>query len=203
MPALAGRRGTPPRPADGSTRRGPPGPTTSCLLARRTGYLPPEAETAMKCLIGRNRHKGGDVYLCILPGWLVRWLDPEPARQVSWNVLLSSLLVLVLIPFATMICRLADSLPHFCLAREFLGLPCPGCGMTRSLVALSQGDMEVSWNYNSAGIALLVGTLAQAGWQTLVLGLHMSSGAWYQGTRAISHCVLVALVGSWVLRLFT
>ncbi|MEA5420936.1 DUF2752 domain-containing protein [Spirulina sp. CCNP1310] len=34
------------------------------------------------------------------------------------------------------------SSPLFCPILEFTGIPCPGCGMTRSFLALAQGDLE-------------------------------------------------------------
>lgn len=34
------------------------------------------------------------------------------------------------------------SSPLFCPILKFTGIPCPGCGMTRSFLALAQGDLE-------------------------------------------------------------
>lgn len=47
-----------------------------------------------------------------------------------------------------------------CLLRRLTGLPCPGCGITTSLLALGRGDLVASWSANPAGVvvaALLVG----------------------------------------------
>ena len=47
-----------------------------------------------------------------------------------------------------------------CLVRGLTGLPCPGCGITTSLLALARGDAQASWSANPAGFgvaALLVG----------------------------------------------
>ena len=35
----------------------------------------------------------------------------------------------------------SDSAPPFCLVRLVFDRPCPGCGMTRALHALAQGDL--------------------------------------------------------------
>lgn len=35
-----------------------------------------------------------------------------------------------------------------CAARYFLGIPCPGCGMTRALLALLRGDVIASLKYH-------------------------------------------------------
>ena len=38
-----------------------------------------------------------------------------------------------------------------CLFRGLTGLPCPGCGITTSLLALARGDAQASWSANPAG----------------------------------------------------
>jgi len=35
---------------------------------------------------------------------------------------------------------------------KFTGIPCPSCGLTRSLISLSQGDFKTSWQYHSFGL---------------------------------------------------
>lgn len=32
-----------------------------------------------------------------------------------------------------------------CLVKSFVGIPCPGCGMQRSFIALLKGDIAESW----------------------------------------------------------
>src|SRR5258708_33156136 len=39
----------------------------------------------------------------------------------------------------------------FCLVETLSGIPCPGCGVTRSLLALSRGDFRLSLAMNAAG----------------------------------------------------
>lgn len=59
-----------------------------------------------------------------------------------------------------------DSGQPTCLLRIFTGLPCPGCGMTRSWVHLAHGDVLTAFEYNlfgpigmvvAAGIVVYVG----------------------------------------------
>jgi hypothetical protein len=37
---------------------------------------------------------------------------------------------------------------------KFTGIPCPSCGLTRSLISLSQGDITSSLQYDSFGVIL-------------------------------------------------
>lgn len=46
-------------------------------------------------------------------------------------------------------------LPHVCLSQRWLGLNCPGCGLTRSLIALLQGDWSRAWQMHRLGWLVL------------------------------------------------
>lgn len=48
----------------------------------------------------------------------------------------------------------ALSLPPLCPLKGLTGFSCPGCGMTRSFVAVAHGRLETAWFYNRVGIAL-------------------------------------------------
>jgi len=37
---------------------------------------------------------------------------------------------------------------------KFTGIPCPSCGLTRSLISLSEGDIRASLQYHSFGLVL-------------------------------------------------
>jgi len=47
-------------------------------------------------------------------------------------------------------------LPHTCTFKSLTGLPCPGCGLTRSLVAAVHGDMAQSLHFHRLGVVTLV-----------------------------------------------
>lgn len=53
------------------------------------------------------------------------------------------------------------ALPELCLWRRFLGLSCPGCGMTRSFVSLAHGDLAGAWRFHIAGPALFTAVAFQ------------------------------------------
>src|SRR5215203_4153002 len=65
-----------------------------------------------------------------------------------------------------------------CLFRGLTGVPCPGCGITTSLLALARGDAVASWSANPAGFgiaALLVGQVVVA-WLAMQRGLLAHAG---------------------------
>ena len=49
--------------------------------------------------------------------------------------------------------------PSFCPFRVWSGLPCPGCGLTRSVVALAHGDPVGSLYFHPLGVAVVLALL--------------------------------------------
>lgn len=47
-------------------------------------------------------------------------------------------------------------LAHGCLSRRVLGISCPGCGLTRSFVAVAHGQFRLALEYNAVGPALFI-----------------------------------------------
>ena len=95
------------------------------------------------------------------------------------------------------------AVPELCTAKRFLGIDCPGCGMTRSFIALAHGDVRGAWSYNPAGVWLFAIVAFQVPYRALQLARV------YSGRREISlgylmHGALVVLavglVGQWAAR---
>jgi hypothetical protein len=45
-------------------------------------------------------------------------------------------------------------LPETCTSRTWLGVKCPGCGLTRSIIHLAEGDWRASWHAHRLGILM-------------------------------------------------
>jgi hypothetical protein len=45
-------------------------------------------------------------------------------------------------------------LPETCASRTWLGVKCPGCGLTRSIIHLAEGDWRASWHAHRLGILM-------------------------------------------------
>lgn len=47
------------------------------------------------------------------------------------------------------------SIPHTCIFKNLTGLPCPGCGLSRSIVAAAHRDLTGSLSYHRLGLLTL------------------------------------------------
>ena len=54
-----------------------------------------------------------------------------------------------------------------CAFKAMTGLDCPGCGMTRGLHALMNGDVLRAFSHNALLIVLLVATAIYVGWNAI------------------------------------
>jgi hypothetical protein len=54
------------------------------------------------------------------------------------------------------------------LLQRVLGIPCPGCGISRSLLAAAHFHFSSAWNFNPAGIPIWFFLLFEIGARTLI-----------------------------------
>jgi len=85
--------------------------------------------------------------------------------------------------------------PESCMSRTALGVPCPGCGLTRSFIALAHGEFARSWNYNRVGWLLALVTLAQIPYR--LWSLRHPTGA--PLGRVFPHVLAMTLIGMLIL----
>ena len=89
-----------------------------------------------------------------------RWLHALLLAGASMVLLLAALLKVrneteVIVPW------LGLPLPELCYWKKTLGMPCPGCGLTRCFISLAHGDLTAAWHFNPAGILLFAATAFQ------------------------------------------
>jgi hypothetical protein len=85
-----------------------------------------------------------------------------------------------------------------CPFRALTGLDCPGCGGTRALYALTQGQVTTSLSHNL--LVWLVVPLLMAAWGSwLLTALGRRDAVWQPGPR-IAWALVWATIGFWVLR---
>ena len=93
-------------------------------------------------------HKN-DMEINIVTKWVLERLNIEENYQHHWALLLSALLIPLLVPLAVYV-------PHFCLLRFLFGMPCPGCGILHSLIAMLHFNLNEAWVSNPAGVGLFL-----------------------------------------------
>jgi len=141
--------------------------------------------------------------------WLGRWLQPSQPASAFWlgkHCVLAAWLGLLLA---------VASPPHgsgmaVCWVQGATGIPCPGCGMTRSLSCAIRGMFLESWHYHPMGLFVLALFLFTAGQSLLpkalrdrLVGLMQSRAVFFNSfylafvvafvgfgvVRALLHCV--------------
>lgn len=93
---------------------------------------------------------------------------PMAPRMYTWSQRAIVPVLAVISLFGLVVARIwpvqsVDSGDPTCLMRIITGLPCPGCGMTRSWVHVAHGDVATAFEYN------LFGPLAMAAAAGLVV----------------------------------
>lgn len=87
-------------------------------------------------------------------------------------------------------------LPPTCMSRQWLGVPCPGCGLTRSFVHLAHGRWESAWSAHRLGFVLAAIVALQVPYRVALLA---GCRPWF-GARASGWLILmllIALGGNW------
>src|ERR1035437_8756 len=120
----------------------------------------------------------------------VRRTDPNPYRLIAAFALITA----VVIPVGVV-----QHGPILCPFRLVTGLPCPGCGLTRSWVYLMHGDVGQSLYFHPLGpISLIVAAL-------FVLGVHKRfPGVWKRLTSPSALKIVAAVwLVVWLMRIGT
>lgn len=92
--------------------------------------------------------------ISIIPRFLIREISRNSVQQINWNILLSSLLILSFFMFFPQ--STINTIPHFCLFEKLFGIPCIGCGMTRSMYSIFHLKIVDSLNLNPCGILVIL-----------------------------------------------
>lgn len=60
--------------------------------------------------------------------------------------------------------RWSDHVGSVCIMKKTVGIPCPSCGSTRSMLSLLQGDFETAIAYNPFGYIIMGGLMVVPCW---------------------------------------
>ena len=95
--------------------------------------------------------------------------------------------------------------PNFCLVKKLIGVPCPACGVTRSVHEVLNLNIGKAIKYNAAG--LLVAILLLANWLYSLLAVvtdrfRFSLSQEKQLFYVENWVLALALMGAWMIKLF-
>ena len=130
-------------------------------------------------------------------------------REHHWTMLVVAILVIA----ASLALRLPDtetvglkwlhiSLPPMCGSRALLGVECPGCGLTRSFVALAAGDFQQSLRFHRVGWLLAAAVAGQIPYRLYALCeirsriIRRAWPVWF------GYFLIAALIGNWVVNMW-
>jgi hypothetical protein len=89
-------------------------------------------------------------------------------------------------------------MPHLCTARTWLGMKCPGCGLTRSIIYLAHGDWQASLRAHRLGW-MMAGVIAfQFPYRLLLLRRPGRPLIGPRACQALAIAIIALLLGSWL-----
>ncbi len=94
--------------------------------------------------------------------------------------------------------------PEMCGSRLWLGIECPGCGLTRGFIRLASGDWSGAIALNRVAPLLAFAVLAQIPYRLAMLFGWPPARRFAESTwpSAFGWVLIVALFGNWLLNLF-
>lgn len=89
-------------------------------------------------------------------------------------------------------------LPETCLSRSALGVPCPGCGLTRSIIYLAHGDLAASLQLHRLGWLMAAAILFQIPYRLYALRYGDVSPATLFAYRIFGQVLIALLLLNWL-----
>jgi hypothetical protein len=92
-------------------------------------------------------------------------------------------------------------LPEVCFSRRWLGVKCPGCGLTRAIIHLSEGDLKASWRSHRLGIVIAVVIAVQVPYRLLDLRRGEAALIRPRWQALLGYALIALLLGNWLVEL--
>ena len=127
------------------------------------------------------------------PRWILAKLRVPERSQQHLAILISTLAVLLLAP-------IIPHVPHFCLMKKLLGIPCPGCGISHSVMATFALDLTKAWFANPAGIGVALLFFFQIVARPFAIALPQAGGMVASISRYGSNFSVILLFAVWAYR---
>jgi hypothetical protein len=139
--------------------------------------------------------------IAIIPRFILNKFFHDEMGRIHMNVLISSMLIIVLFVILNNDHFHLASMPHLCVFQKLLNIPCPGCGVTRSILAMARGDTFSAFIFNPVGILLFLFFIAQIPLCFIALKCITTRKCISQLSRVGSNTTIIALILVWMFRL--
>jgi len=90
----------------------------------------------------------------------------------------------------------------FCIVRTLIGIPCPGCGITTSIAALTRGNVTAALDANPAGPFVTLFVMVQVLLLLAAVTRFLPDAATARYSRLNDRALLTFLLLTWLIRLF-
>ncbi len=135
-----------------------------------------------------------------------------PDIKFHWAILLGATCVVVLAAILqvrgpeTVVIPVVDiALPGTCTYKEFVGVECPGCGLTRCFISLAHGRPVAAWYFNPAGILFFAIVAGQIPFRVIQIWRIRHGLAEYRlghFPHYLLGILIVSLLTQWLVRTF-
>lgn len=164
---------------------------------KAVGYFRKRASVIRNAALRKARSHAAtpqmEIYL--LPNWMLDRLALSPAQRLHLNAFASALLAILAAPTLVRV-------PHICLFQYFLHLPCPGFGVTHSLISMGRLDLSGAFRANPAGIVVAAFLGLQLVARPVALFAERLEPAIARLSRRASAFTVAVLMFVWIWRLF-
>jgi Protein of unknown function (DUF2752) len=92
-------------------------------------------------------------------------------------------------------------LPQTCYSRSWLGLKCPGCGLTRSIIHLAEGDFGASWRSHRLGWLMAVVIALQVPYRLVAMRRRDPPLVAPRWQAVLGYALIALLLGNWLVEL--
>jgi Protein of unknown function (DUF2752) len=91
--------------------------------------------------------------------------------------------------------------PQTCASQIWFGIKCPGCGLTRSIIHLAEGDWRASWQDHRLGAVMAVLIALQIPYRVMALRRPGHDVIAPHLHAVFAYTLIALLVGNWLVNL--
>lgn len=130
-----------------------------------------------------------------IPYFLIKIFTQNKISQINLNILLSTFIVLIV--FYLVDINSLNAIPHFCIFHKLTGIPCPACGITRSISSILSGNVLDSLKLNPSGLFVLITFVSQIPLRLIALNNNAYFNRIQNISKKTTKIMIFILLTSW------